>query len=106
MYCTVTNIIKNGMRHLERDTERRIEKLGAESIYDHVYIEKQKSERFNIYRSAYQHYTEASTLYQPFLRDVLASFDAAISGSNVQLLATMTSATTTSYKFQVMAIDT
>ena len=35
----------------------------------------------------------------------LASFDAAISGSNVQLLATMTSATTTSYKFQVMAID-
>ena len=66
------------MRHLERDTERRIEKLGAESIYDHVYIEKQKSERFNIYRSAYQHYTEASTLYQPFLRDVLASFDAAI----------------------------
>ena len=36
----------------------------------------------------------------------LASFDAAISGTNVQLLATMTSSTQTSYKFQVMAIDT
>ena len=36
----------------------------------------------------------------------LASFDAAISGSNVQLLATMTSSALTSYNFQVMAIDT
>ena len=94
----VTNMVTSGLRRLEKEKERGIGggehgtvrvglRIGeGEGGVDAVALaEKARTDRLAVYRSAFIHYIESSTLYKPFLREVLTEFDSGLSSLGEKL---------------------
>jgi len=68
----VTDMVAAGMKHITKEqTAQARDGLGDYSLLQ----EKWDNDRLAVYRSAFRHYAESSTLYKPFLRNVLEEFD-------------------------------
>jgi len=80
----VTDMVSAGIKHVQKEQnayQTQDGALGDKSLLE----EKWNNERLAIYRSAFRHYAESSTLYKPFLRNVLEEFDRHIMSLQDQL---------------------
>ena len=68
----VNDMVSSGLNHIEKERSMCM----ASGVADQRLLEeKWSNELLAVYRSAFRHYTESSTIYKPFLRNVLEEFE-------------------------------